>query len=223
MLEEGTNGHPGEGGRGGSRPQLQTESGGHLIVRCEDTLIGTVPRDPRRHGRAVQRPRAPAPTPPRSVGSLLARNRSPDGFFMERHPKLDPVGYHDRRRVHRRMLPRDPRTSPTPWPRPRPRRRSILSLIARKARWSSTQSGRSVNEELLRRVQDLPRPLPLHRDHLRRGTEQLAERQRCSCARAAATCVAACPASAISGSRLHRSRRSSPSWPECLAPDVGMR
>lgn len=60
-----------------------------LLVRCEDTLIGKfreIPADmvilcnaiePRRDSDAVRR--------------LFSISKSPDGFFLERHPKLDPT------------------------------------------------------------------------------------------------------------------------------------
>lgn len=62
----------------------------HLLVRCEDTLIGKfreIPVDMVILCTAIEPPRDAA-----DVGRLFSLNRSPDGFFMERHPKLDPVG-----------------------------------------------------------------------------------------------------------------------------------
>jgi heterodisulfide reductase subunit A len=64
--------------------------GGHLIVRCEDTLIGRyreIPVDMVVLCNALE-PQGDAA----SVGRIFSLNRTPDGFFMERHPKLDPVG-----------------------------------------------------------------------------------------------------------------------------------
>jgi len=71
------------------RASRSLREAGHLLVRCEDTLIGRfreVPVDmvvlcnamqPQRDVEAVQR--------------VFGISRSPDGFFLERHPKLDPV------------------------------------------------------------------------------------------------------------------------------------
>jgi len=63
---------------------------GHLIVRCEDTLIGKfreIPVDMVVLCTALE-PRADA----NEVSNTFHLNRSPDGFFLERHPKLDPMG-----------------------------------------------------------------------------------------------------------------------------------
>jgi heterodisulfide reductase subunit A len=72
-------------------PARVTNGGGdHLIVRCEDTLIGKyreIPVDMVVLCNALE-PQADA----EDVGRVFSLNRSPDGFFMERHPKLDPVG-----------------------------------------------------------------------------------------------------------------------------------
>ncbi|NUP89633.1 MAG: 4Fe-4S dicluster domain-containing protein [Candidatus Sumerlaeia bacterium] len=66
------------------------QSDGILHVRCEDTLIGKVrdiPVDMVILCNALE--------PQGDAGDLAAKlglSRSPDGFFLERHPKLDPVG-----------------------------------------------------------------------------------------------------------------------------------
>jgi heterodisulfide reductase subunit A len=65
------------------------EEKGKLIVRCEDTLLGIVRRIP------VDMVILAAALEPRSDAAEVARlfsiNRSKDGFFLERHPKLAPV------------------------------------------------------------------------------------------------------------------------------------
>ncbi len=69
---------------GWSEPQEGT-----LLVRCEDTLIGRfreIPVDMVILCNAIQ-PRRDA----ERVARLFGLSRSPDGFFLERHPKLDPV------------------------------------------------------------------------------------------------------------------------------------
>jgi heterodisulfide reductase subunit A len=72
-------------------PALKSNGEGpHLIVRCEDTLIGKyreIPVDMVVLCNALE-PQADAD----EVGRIFSISRSPDGFFMERHPKLDPVG-----------------------------------------------------------------------------------------------------------------------------------
>jgi heterodisulfide reductase subunit A len=62
---------------------------GTLLIRCEDTLIGRfreIPVDMVVLCNAIE-PRRDAD----QVGRLFGLSRSPDGFFLERHPKLDPV------------------------------------------------------------------------------------------------------------------------------------
>jgi len=59
-----------------------------LVVKCEDTLIGKyreIPVDMVVLCNAMQPNRAAD-----KIAKLLSLSRSPDGFFLERHPKLDP-------------------------------------------------------------------------------------------------------------------------------------
>jgi len=69
---------------------LEDEEKGKLIVVCEDTLLGSMIRVP------VDMVILSVAMEPRSdtdeVARLFLLGRSADGFFMERHPKLDPVG-----------------------------------------------------------------------------------------------------------------------------------
>lgn len=62
---------------------------GTLLIRCEDTLIGKfreIPVDMVVLCNAIE-----ARRDAEQVGRLFGLSRSPDGFFLERHPKLDPV------------------------------------------------------------------------------------------------------------------------------------
>ena len=62
---------------------------GHLVIRCEDTLIGRfreIPVDMVVLCGAIE-PQADAD----EVGRIFSLSRSPDGFFLERHPELAPV------------------------------------------------------------------------------------------------------------------------------------
>ena len=62
----------------------------HLVIRCEDTLVGKfreIPVDMVILCNALE-PHADAGR----VANVFSLSRSPDGFFLERHPKLDPVG-----------------------------------------------------------------------------------------------------------------------------------
>ena len=69
---------------------LTDEEKGKLVVVCEDTLLGTMIRVP------VDMVILSVAMEPRSdteeVARLFLLSRSADGFFLERHPKLDPVG-----------------------------------------------------------------------------------------------------------------------------------
>lgn len=65
------------------------ETGEHLLLSCEDTLLGemiNIPVDMAVLCVALE-PRRDA----EQVAQILRLGRSRDGFFMERHPKLDPV------------------------------------------------------------------------------------------------------------------------------------
>jgi heterodisulfide reductase subunit A len=68
---------------------LSPEEEGKLIVTCEDTLLGNmvrVPVDMVVLCVAIE-PRRDA----NQVAKIFHLGRSKDGFFLERHPKLDPV------------------------------------------------------------------------------------------------------------------------------------
>ena len=68
---------------------ISPEEEGKLIVTCEDTLLGNVVRVP------VDMVVLCVAVEPRRDAAQIARifhlGRSQDGFFLERHPKLDPV------------------------------------------------------------------------------------------------------------------------------------
>lgn len=71
------------------RAQCNGEEG-LLLIRCEDTLVGEyreIPVDMVVLCNALE-PRDDAGR----LASTFSLSRSPDGFFLERHPKLDPVG-----------------------------------------------------------------------------------------------------------------------------------
>ncbi len=88
VLKEGTTfirGRPGEVTNVAETPQEE----GKLILVCEDTLIGRQRRIP---VDMVILSTALEPQPDvEEVARLFKVSRSADGFFLERHPKLDPV------------------------------------------------------------------------------------------------------------------------------------
>jgi heterodisulfide reductase subunit A len=66
------------------------QSDGVLHVRCEDTLISKfrdIPVDMVILCNALE-----PQHDQEAMGQKLGLSRSPDGFFLERHPKLDPIG-----------------------------------------------------------------------------------------------------------------------------------
>ncbi len=88
LSEEGVNFVRGKASEVSDRAINEDEEG-KLIVCGEDTLLGKiirVPVDMVILATALE-PRADAA----EVGKLLTISRSADGFFLERHPKLDPV------------------------------------------------------------------------------------------------------------------------------------
>lgn len=88
LLDEGITMIRGKAAEVVEAPSINGQESG-LLIRCEDTLIGKfreVPVDmvilcnaiePKRDSDAVRR--------------LFSISKSPDGFFLERHPKLDPT------------------------------------------------------------------------------------------------------------------------------------
>jgi len=88
LQEEGVNFIRGRAGEVTDIAEIPEEKG-RLVVLCEDTLIGRqrrLPVDMVILSNALE-PRADAG----DMAKLFSISRSRDGFFMEKHPKLDPV------------------------------------------------------------------------------------------------------------------------------------
>jgi len=68
---------------------ISDEEKGKLVVVAEDSLLGTVIRVP--VDMVVLSTALEARSDAEAVARLFNINRSADGFFLERHPKLDPV------------------------------------------------------------------------------------------------------------------------------------
>jgi heterodisulfide reductase subunit A len=88
LQEEGVNFIRGRAGEITDIAETPEEQG-RLVVLCEDTLIGRqrrLPVDMVILSNALE-PRADAG----EIAKLFSISRSRDGFFMEKHPKLDPV------------------------------------------------------------------------------------------------------------------------------------
>jgi len=90
VLEEGTHMIRGKVAEVVPARREDGRGAGHLLIRVEDTLIGRfreIPVDMVILCNALEA-RADADR----VARTFSLVRSPDGFFLERHPKLDPVG-----------------------------------------------------------------------------------------------------------------------------------
>jgi len=88
LQEEGVNFIRGRAGEVTDVAETPEEKG-RLVVLCEDTLIGRqrrLPVDMVILSNALE-PRSDA----KEVAKLFSISRSRDGFFLEKHPKLDPV------------------------------------------------------------------------------------------------------------------------------------
>ena len=88
LQEEGVNFIRGRAGEVTNIPEKPEEKG-KLIVLCEDTLVGRqrrIPVDMVVLSTGLE-PRADAG----ATAKLFSVSRSADGFFLEKHPKLDPV------------------------------------------------------------------------------------------------------------------------------------
>jgi len=88
MLQEGTifiRGRPGEVTDVAETP----EEKGKLVVVSEDTLLGHMRRIP--VDMVVLSTALELQADAEEVARLFSISRSPDGFFLEKHPKLDPV------------------------------------------------------------------------------------------------------------------------------------
>ena len=68
---------------------IADEEKGKLVVVCEDTLLGSIIRVP--VDIVILSTALEARSDAEAVARLFNINRSADGFFLERHPKLDPV------------------------------------------------------------------------------------------------------------------------------------
>jgi heterodisulfide reductase subunit A len=88
VLDEGMNLIRGKAAEVVRAPHSLKEQG-KMLVRCEDTLIGRfreIPVDMVVLCNAIE-----APVDIDEVRHIFGLSRSPDGFFLERHPKLDPM------------------------------------------------------------------------------------------------------------------------------------
>lgn len=88
LLEEGTNFIRGKVAEITDAPRIPAEEG-KLVVQVEDTLIGRQRRVP--VDMVILSPAMEAKPDSKEVSQLFKMGCDFDGFFTERHPKLDPV------------------------------------------------------------------------------------------------------------------------------------
>jgi heterodisulfide reductase subunit A len=165
----------------------------HLLVRCEDTLIGKyreIPVDMVVLCTAIE-PQSDAG----AVGRVFSLSRSPDGFFLERHPKLDPVGT-TTDGVYIGGCSQGPKDIPDTVAQAQAAAARILSLIGQGE--VMIDPIRAVVDEKLcggcMTCVGLCPYLAISFDH----EEEVARVNEALC-KGCGTCVAACPASAITG------------------------
>ncbi|MEE9582869.1 MAG: FAD-dependent oxidoreductase [Acidimicrobiia bacterium] len=165
----------------------------HLLVRCEDTLIGKyreIPVDMVVLCTAIE-PQSDAG----AVGRVFSLSRSPDGFFLERHPKLDPVGT-TTDGVYIGGCSQGPKDIPDTVAQAQAAAARILSLIGQGE--VMIDPIRAVVDEKLcggcKTCVGLCPYLAISFDH----EEEVARVNEALC-KGCGTCVAACPASAITG------------------------
>ena len=165
----------------------------HLLVRCEDTLIGKyreIPVD------MVVLCTALEPQPDaEAVARVFSLSRSPDGFFLERHPKLDPVGT-TTDGVYVAGCSQGPKDIPDSVAQGQAAAARILALIAKgEVRIDPVRA--TVVEELCGGCKTCI-PLCPYRA-IRFDVEARVARVNEALCQGCGTCVAACPASAIVG------------------------
>jgi len=88
LSEEGVNFIRGKVAQVTDRTIIDEEKG-KLVVVCEDTLLGNIIRVP--VDMVILATALEARSDAAEVARLFNISRSADGFFLERHPKLDPV------------------------------------------------------------------------------------------------------------------------------------
>jgi heterodisulfide reductase subunit A len=168
-------------------------SGPHLLVRCEDTLIGKYREIPvdmvilctalEPHGDAAD------------VARVFSLSRSPDGFLLERHPKLDPVGT-TTDGVYVAGCSQGPKDIPDSVAQAQAAAARILALISKGE--VKIDPIRAVVDEALCGGCKVCIPLcPYHA--IRFDVEAEVARVNEALCQGCGTCVAACPAAAITG------------------------
>jgi heterodisulfide reductase subunit A len=174
-------------------PAMANGGDPHLLVRCEDTLIGKfreIPVDMVVLCTALEPPRDAE-----SVARVFSLSRSPDGFLLERHPKLDPVGT-TTDGVYVAGCSQSPKDIPDTVAQAQAAAARILALIAKgQVRIDPVRA--TVVEELCGGCRTCI-PLCPYQAIRFDAAKKVARVNEVLC-QGCGTCVAACPASAITG------------------------
>lgn len=195
VLREGTTVIRGKGAEVvPARTDGKTEGNcGHLIIRCEDTLIGRyreIPVDVVVLCNAIE-----ARSDAGHVAHLFSLSRSPDGFFLERHPKLDPVGT-TMDGVYLAGACQGPKDIPDSVAQGRAAAARMLSLIS-KGETLIDPVRASIDHDLCSGCRICNNPCPYKAISF--DEEEMVSTVNEVLCKGCGTCVAACPASAISG------------------------
>ncbi|OFW67696.1 MAG: pyridine nucleotide-disulfide oxidoreductase [Actinobacteria bacterium RBG_16_68_21] len=171
----------------------QNGSDPHLLIRCEDTLIGKfreIPVDMVVLCSALEPPKDAA-----DIARVFSLSRSPDGFFLERHPKLDPVGT-TTDGVYVAGCSQGPKDIPDTVAQAQAAAARILTLISR-GEVTIPPIRAVVNEALCGGCKTCIGLCPYRAIHF--DSEAEVARVNEALCQGCGTCVAACPASAITG------------------------
>ena len=172
--------------------------GEHLIIRCEDTLIGRfreIPVDMVVLCNALE-----ARCDASDVRRTFSLSRSPDGFFLERHPKLDPVGT-TTDGVYLAGCCQGPKDIPDTVAQAQAAASRVLGLIA-KGETLIDPVRAAVDEAYCsgcKTCLDLCPYAAISFDEAGNGARTGVARINDALCKGCGTCVAACPASAITG------------------------
>jgi heterodisulfide reductase subunit A len=164
-----------------------------LLVRCEDTMVGKfreIPVDMVVLCNALE-PRDDT----EAVARLFSLSRSPDGFFLERHPKLDPVGTNNDG-IYIAGACQGPKDIPDTVAQAQAAAARMLGLISKGEAWIDPVRA-SIDEEKCSGCRICNTVCPYQAIKYDEA-EKISKLNEILC-KGCGSCVAACPSSAISG------------------------
>ena len=189
MLDEGTTFIRG-------RPSDVVQQNGNLLIKSEDTLADCqclIPVDMVVLSTALQ----PKPDV-EDVARLFSLSRSADGFFLERHPKLDPVATMNDG-IYVIGCCQSPKDIPQSVAQASAAAARVLALIC-KGKVQIEAATASINEELCSGCKICSNICPYNAISF--DDEKLVSRVNEALCKGCGACVAACPSSAIAGNHF---------------------